>query len=179
MRTSNVIVSPNTSPEIDLKAPPGSAAVANTTQTRKNVRIASVRTAGPRSTASLTWGTPLSRFAWEGKMNLSASAAIVAASNCVNQYTAASGSAILRVTTKPNVTAGLKCPPEMCPTAEAITAITSPWARAIGTSWPPEKRTDPTPMKINANVPTNSATARCNQSLDTVERLQSESDRLC
>src|SRR5437763_247426 len=35
-----------------------------------------------------------------------------------------------RVTQKPNVIAGLKCPPEMCPTAETITAIASPWASA-------------------------------------------------
>ena len=76
-------------------------------------------------------------------MNRSASAAIVAASNCVNQYTAASGSAILRVTTNPKVTAGLKCPPEMWPTAEAITAITSPCANATGSSWPPGEEARP------------------------------------
>jgi hypothetical protein len=43
----------------------------------------------------------------------------------------------------------------MWPTAEAITAITSPCASAIGSSWPPEKRIEPTPMKMSANVPTN------------------------
>ena len=56
MRMSNVIVSPIASPAIDLKAPPGSAAVANTTQTRKKVRIASVSTAGPRSMALVDLG---------------------------------------------------------------------------------------------------------------------------
>ena len=34
---------------------------------------------------------------------------------------------------KPKVTAGLKCPPEMCPTADTITAIASPNASATPT----------------------------------------------
>ena len=43
----------------------------------------------------------------------------------------------MRVTRKPNVTAGLKWPPEMCPTAEAITPIASPCASAITVRFPP------------------------------------------
>jgi hypothetical protein len=76
----------------------------------------------------------------------------------------ASTGSMRRVIPKPNVTAGLKCPPEMCPTADAMTAITRPCANAIPTSCPPEKRTEPTPMNTSANVPTNSANARRNQS---------------
>jgi hypothetical protein len=50
----------------------------------------------------------------------------MAAVICANQYVAASRASILLVTMKPSVTAGLKCPPEMWPTAEAITPIASP-----------------------------------------------------
>ena len=42
----------------------------------------------------------------------------------------------------------------MCPSVETITAITSPSA----TSDPP-RTMEPTPMKMSANVPTNSATS--------------------
>ena len=48
---SSVIVSPIASPAIDLKAPPGSTAVAKTTQTRKNVRISSI-------TSPCQWSMP-------------------------------------------------------------------------------------------------------------------------
>src|SRR5215831_10866906 len=44
IRMSSVIVKPIASPAIDLNEPPGSAAVANTTQTRKNVRTPSITT---------------------------------------------------------------------------------------------------------------------------------------
>ena len=64
-----------------------------------------------------------------------------------------------RVTTKPKVTAGLKCPPEMWPTAETMTAITSPCARPTSVSVRAAD-SEPTPMKISAKVPTNSAEAR-------------------
>src|SRR5204863_10034383 len=42
--TSIVIVSPIARPAIDLNVPPGSAAVANTTHTRKNVKTPSITT---------------------------------------------------------------------------------------------------------------------------------------
>ncbi len=83
----------------------------------------------------------------------------MAAASWVTMYAAASTGAIRRVIRNPKVTAGLKWPPEMCPTAEAITAITSPCANATPTS-PAPTAIAPTPMKIRANVPTNSATRR-------------------
>src|SRR3972149_5376446 len=66
----------------------------------------------------------------------------------------------------PNVTAGLKCPPEMCPRAETITAMVRPWARAMPTRPTPpfvtlSAQTEPTPMKMSARVPMNSARAFC------------------
>ena len=68
----------------------------------------------------------------------------------------------MRVTRKPNVTAGLKWPPEMCPTAEAITPIASPCASAITVRFPPcVAMIEPAPTKISVNVPTNSAIPRC------------------
>ena len=63
------------------------------------------------------------------------------------------------MTTKPSVTAGLKWPPEMNPTADTITAITSPWARAMSVSVR-AKPIDPAPMKTRAKVPMNSAAPR-------------------
>ena len=78
---------------------------------------------------------------------------------------------------KPNVIAGLKCPPEMCPTADTITAIARPCANAIATRLRPDAvspapwanaapnsfvvvRIVPAPMKMSVNVPMNSATPR-------------------
>jgi hypothetical protein len=52
----------------------------------------------------------------------------------------------------------LKWPPEMCPTAEAITAIASPWASPIAVRLPPAvAMIEPTPTKMSVKVPTNSA----------------------
>ena len=69
----------------------------------------------------------------------------------------------------------MKWPPEIWPTAEAITPIASPCANATATSvnsaptgpgkrakfrlWP-SVRIEPAPMKTNVNVPTNSAEPR-------------------
>src|SRR5947209_17708594 len=69
-----------------------------------------------------------------------------------------------RVIKKPTVIAGLKWPPEMCPSAETITAMASPCAIAMPISegsWMALAVTiEPAPMKISVNVPTNSATPR-------------------
>src|ERR1700675_2283216 len=72
------------------------------------------------------------------------------------------------VTQKPMVTAGLKCPPEMCPSAETMMAMARPWARAMPRrprppapckSW--SVQIEPAPKKISANVPRNSAINFC------------------
>src|SRR5438876_1475516 len=69
-----------------------------------------------------------------------------------------------RVIRKPNVIAGLKWPPEMCPSAETMIAIVTPWATATPIrdgSWIAAAVTiEPAPMNVSANAPTNSATAR-------------------
>ena len=73
-----------------------------------------------------------------------------------------------RVTRKAKVIAGLKWPPEMCPTAETMIAIARPCARATPTRrllW--MKTIEPMPTKISANVPTNSATPRRRASYST------------
>src|SRR6266545_708039 len=67
------------------------------------------------------------------------------------------GSLILFPTSAPSVTAGLKCPPEIWPMAEIITASTQPCASAIPTK-PALIQMDPAPMKHSAKVPMASAT---------------------
>ena len=52
--------------------------------------------------------------------------------------------------------AGLKTPPEMCPSAVTINAIARPCANATPTI-PEPTITAPTPMKMSAKVPMNSA----------------------
>ena len=64
-----------------------------------------------------------------------------------------------RVIRKPSVTAGLKWPPEMKPSAETNTAITSPCASATSVSVR-ANAIEPAPTKMSANVPTNSAAPR-------------------
>ena len=64
-----------------------------------------------------------------------------------------------RVTRKPSVTAGLKNPPEMNPTAETMTPITRPFASARSVAVR-AYAAPPQAMKISAKVPTNSATPR-------------------
>src|SRR5437764_1922493 len=58
IRMSIVIVRPIASPAIDLNVPRGSAAVAKTTQTMKNVRISSVATPAPEPFVAFNCGTP-------------------------------------------------------------------------------------------------------------------------
>src|SRR6266403_517488 len=72
------------------------------------------------------------------------------------------------VTQKPMVTAGLKCPPEMCPRAETMIAIARPWASAMPRRPRPlapckywSVQMEPAPKKISANVPRNSAISFC------------------
>ena len=56
-----------------------------------------------------------------GRTHATSSAASTAAPNWTIQYQTASSGEIRRVTRKPSVTAGLKKPPEMNPTAETMT----------------------------------------------------------
>src|SRR6266581_2526335 len=72
------------------------------------------------------------------------------------------------VTQKPMVTAGLKCPPEMCPRAETMMAMARPWASAMPRRPRPPApckywsvQIEPAPKKISANVPRNSAISFC------------------
>src|SRR5271166_4327932 len=161
---SIVIVSPIARPAIDLNVPRGSTALANTTHARKNVITASSPNAAPGETPLPTAGTPrLTASVWpEGISSLTSSAASAAAASWEHQYSTATGGLIRRVTSSPKVIAGLKCAPEMCPSAETITAIARPWARATPISegsctWL-AATIAPMPMNSRVNVPTNSAT---------------------
>src|SRR3954449_2703407 len=77
---------------------------------------------------------------------------------------------------KPSVTAGLKCPPEMCPRAVTMTARMRPWAIATPRRSPPPVITEPAPTKMRANAPTNSATDRRRFSPSTARRLEPTPD---
>src|SRR3954470_6209958 len=79
---------------------------------------------------------------------------------------------------KPSVTAGLKCPPEMCPRAVTMIARMRPWATATPRRSPPPVITEPAPTKISANAPTNSATDRRRFSPSTAGSLGPAPDRL-
>ena len=65
-------------------------------------------------------------------------------------------------TTSPQVTAGLKCAPEMCPTAKAIAMTDKPTANAIAIrpACGAENNAEPQTALTSENVPINSA-ARC------------------
>src|ERR1043165_8121589 len=63
-------------------------------------------------------------------------------------------------TTRPTVTAGVKWPPEIGPTAKAIASTDSPTAKATATSPPPEgaeNNAAPQTAVTSVNVPMNSA----------------------
>src|SRR3990170_8387504 len=83
------------------------------------------------------------------------------------------------VTTNPQVTAGLKCPPEIAPSAATMTAMVSPCARPIdasvarpaGAPTIPAAEIERTPTKIRANVPIASATDCFSQFSDTILSL--------
>ena len=63
-------------------------------------------------------------------MTQSAAAASTAATTCVAAYAGTSFQANRFAAARPTVTAGLKCPPEMWPTAYAIVRTVSPKASA-------------------------------------------------
>jgi hypothetical protein len=85
IRTSIVIVSPIARPAIDLNVPRGSAAVANTTQTRKKVRIASTISPASGWMPGFRTGVPrLPSFA-SSKIQRSSAAATIAPANCATQ----------------------------------------------------------------------------------------------
>jgi hypothetical protein len=63
---SSVIVKPIASPEIEAKAPRGSAAVAKITQTRKKVRTLSITTPAPGLIPVPRAGTPRSTASTAG-----------------------------------------------------------------------------------------------------------------
>src|SRR3954466_5817122 len=66
----------------------------------------------------------------------------------------------------------------MCPTAEAITAIASPWARAIAVRLPLwVAMIEPAPTKTSANVPTNSAKPRCRGAVRTSKNPRTRGGR--
>src|SRR5580700_4724810 len=81
---------------------------------------------------------------------------------------------------KPNVIAGLKCPPEMYPSAQTITPIASPLAMATPirvVSWAtPAAAAAPAPTKVSVNAPIISATARRRVSSDMSRNLRVPSD---
>src|SRR3954452_4907366 len=91
-------------------------------------------------------------------------AAAMPASSWATMYMSARSGAIRRVTRNPIVTAGLKWPPEMCPSAVTAIASASPFARATSSRLgSPAIVTDtpaPIPMKKKKNAPMNSATDR-------------------
>src|SRR5881296_1933230 len=72
-----------------------------------------------------------------------------------------------RVTIRPRDTAGLICPPEMGPSAVAITAIANAWPNAANrmTGWSAAlaARTDPAPPTTRTNAPTSSPIAFLHQ----------------
>ena len=65
------------------------------------------------------------------------------------------------------MTAGLKWPPEMWPTADAMIAIARPWASATPRMPLDANMIDPIPTKISVNVPISSATPRRRGSYST------------
>src|SRR6476646_3628501 len=82
----------------------------------------------------------------------------------------------LPATTIPIVTAGLKCPPEMCPTAYAIANTDRPTAKATATSPTDgaEKSAEPQTALTSVNVPTNSAAnSRCILKLPKIPQIES------
>src|SRR4051812_17066786 len=80
----------------------------------------------------------------------------MAAINWARMYARARRPVIRVASQRPNVTAGLKWPPDTAPSAETITASASPWAKATNVRSPAEA-TAAMPMKKKRNVPKNSA----------------------
>src|SRR4029079_2565413 len=76
-------------------------------------------------------------------------------------------------TTSPQVTAGLKCAPEMCPTAKAIAMTDKPTANAIAIrpACGAENNAEPQTALTSENVPINSA-ARCRYIATNLPKLE-------
>ena len=70
------------------------------------------------------------------------------------------------------VTAGLKCPPDICPKADAISAIARPWANAIAMRLP-VMMIDAPPTNTSVKAPMDSASRR-GTSVVCGNRLSSE-----
>jgi hypothetical protein len=87
MKMSSVIVKPIARPEIEANAPRGSAAVAKTTQSRKNVSTASITTPPPAPIPGASEGAPrlTASTCCSGSTAWSRNAARIAATNCANQ----------------------------------------------------------------------------------------------
>src|SRR5262245_21495477 len=160
---SNAITRPIVRPAVFDHGPRGSTAVPNTANTRKKVVTASITMPLPAAMPSARAGVPpppeLYR-AW-GTRYFSRNAPATAPSSWAAIRITARRDGILPATHSPIVTAGLTSPPEMCAVIEMKIASTSPCARAtpVRSSPSPTAITAPAPMKINANVETNSATA--------------------
>ena len=85
---------------------------------------------------------------------------MVAPTSWATTYAAARTVSILPATQTLIVTAGLKCPPEMWPKLDTMTARTRPWARATPSSVEAPAAamtTAPAPMNTRAKVPITSA----------------------
>ncbi len=103
---------------------------------------------------------------WPLAMTNSTTAATVAATTWVTTYGITSRQENRRATASPTVTAGLKWPPEMCPTAYAIVRTASPKARATPSrptptpGKPAASTAVPQPASTSQNVPIASAPRR-------------------
>src|SRR3972149_716721 len=155
-----------------------STAVPKTTSTRKNVATASMTMPAPTPTPRPRSGVPLATGPPPKSAAISRPAA-EAPTNCAIQYMPPVAGFIRPVMTKPKVTAGLKCPPEIAPSAATITAMVSPCAKPMearvarppGAPTIPAAEIERTPTKIRANVPIASATDCFSQFSDTILSL--------
>src|SRR3989304_3192205 len=155
-----------------------STAVPKTTSTRKNVATASTTMPAPTPTPRPRSGVPPATGPPPKSAAISRPAA-EAPTNCAIQYMPPVAGFIRPVMTNPKVTAGLKCPPEIAPSAATITAMVSPCARPMeargarppGAPTIPAAEIERTPTKIRANVPIASATDCFSQFSDTILSL--------
>src|SRR5258708_31341696 len=156
------------------------AAAWMTVLARKNVSTASMIIAcTPLIFAA---GTVWPRFATPGKMKRSSKAAIIAPANCAIQYTTARITSIWRLTSRPSVTAGLTCAPEMCPYVAMMATRISPCASAAtitsaatGVVLLPRIVTAPAPTNTSINVPINSAIPSLIKPLSTLDSFKNAS----
>jgi len=160
---SNAITRPIVSPAVFDQGPRGSTAVPKTANTRKNVVVASITMPLPAAMPCASAGVPPLPASYRavGTRYLSRSAPTTAPRSCAPIRITARRDGILPETHNPIVTAGFTRPPEMCAVTETMIASTRPCASATPVRSSPRLTaiTAPAPMKINANVATNSATA--------------------